>query len=118
MYVDALAGKYHPVAELVALCDLSQTRMNWRNNRLRTRFGLPPRPTYTAEKFDRMVAEIAPETVIVCTMDSAHHVYIQRAMELGCNVITEKPMTIDVEKLRAIYDTSYLKTGKKNIHKN
>jgi predicted dehydrogenase len=33
-----------------------------------------------------------------------HHLYIRRAMELGCDVITEKPLTIDVEKLRTIYD--------------
>src|SRR5258706_8807350 len=111
MYIDALAGKYRHVAELVALCDLSQTRMDWHNNRLEARFGIPRRPTYKAEYFDRMVTETAPETVIVCTMDSAHHLYIQRAMELGCNVITEKPMTIDIEKLRAIYDV-IARTGK------
>src|SRR5690606_30193958 len=41
-----------------------------------------------------------------------HHQYIIRAMELGCDVITEKPLTIDAEKTRAIYDTA-IKTGKK-----
>src|SRR5664279_4725339 len=104
MYVDALSGKYNAFAELVALCDLSQIRMNWHNQRLQRLFGVPARPTYTADQFDRMIAETKPDTVIVTTMDATHHRYIIRAMELGCDVITEKPMTTDVHKLRAIFD--------------
>jgi len=37
-------------------------------------------------------------------MDSTHHHYIIRAMQLGCDAITEKPMTIDAYKARAIFD--------------
>lgn len=111
MYIDALAGHYRDVAELVALCDLSQTRMDWYNDRIQARFGIPPRSTYKADSFDRMVAETKPDAVIVTTMDSAHHIYITRAMELGCDVITEKPLTIDVEKLRLVYD-AIARTGK------
>ena len=37
-------------------------------------------------------------------MDRTHHTYIIRAMELGCDVITEKPMTVDEEKCQAILD--------------
>jgi predicted dehydrogenase len=111
MYIDALSGKYSPVAELVALCDLSQTRMNWYNQRIQSQFRMPARPTYKADQFDRMVADTKPDTVIVTTMESAHHLYIRRAMELGCDVITEKPLTIDIEKLRIIYD-AIERTGK------
>ena len=85
--------------------------MNWYNQRIQTHFGLPARPTYTADQFDRMVAETKPDIVIVTTMESAHHLYIRRAMELGCDVITEKPLTIDVDKLRIIYD-AIERTGK------
>src|SRR5690349_5733524 len=111
MYIDALSGKYSSVAELVALCDLSQTRMNWYNQRIQSQFRMPARPTYKADQFDRMVAETKPDIVIVTTMESAHHLYIRRAMELGCDVITEKPLTIDIEKLRQIYD-AIERTGK------
>ena len=52
-----------------------------------------------------MIGETQPDTVIVTTIDATHHLYITRAMECGCHVISEKPMTVDVEKLRAIYDT-------------
>ncbi|MCA9918602.1 MAG: Gfo/Idh/MocA family oxidoreductase [Anaerolineales bacterium] len=103
MFVNALASTYADVAELVALCDLSQVRLNWHNQQLAEQHNLPPRPTYLANQFDQMLAETKPDTVIVSTMDSTHHLYIVRAMELGCDVISEKPMTTDVDKLTAIY---------------
>jgi predicted dehydrogenase len=43
--------------------------------------------------------------VIVTTKDSFHDVYMVRAMELGCDVITEKPMTTDAQKCQRIIDT-------------
>jgi predicted dehydrogenase len=110
-FVQELLTTYRDVAELVAFCDLSQTRMNWYNDKLQTLAGLAPLPTYLAADFDRMIAETKPETVIVTTIDAAHHQYIVRAMELGCDVITEKPMTTTLEKLRAIY-AAIDRTGK------
>jgi predicted dehydrogenase len=112
MYVDALASTFRENNELVALCDLSQTRMDWYNDLLAENHDHPPVPTYHADDFDRMVAETKPDTVIVTTMDSTHHEYIVRAMELGCDAITEKPMTIDAEKARAIFD-AIERTGRK-----
>lgn len=112
MYVDALAEAYAESNELVALCDLSQTRMDWYNDLLVEEHDHPAVPTYQARDFDRMVAETKPDTVIVTTMDSTHHQYIIRAMELGCDAITEKPMTIDAEKARAIFD-AIQRTGRK-----
>lgn len=104
MFVDAVADTYAPHAELVALCDLSQTRMDWHNRRLAELFGHGPVPTFLATEFDEMVAAARPDVVIVTTMDSTHHEYIIRAMQLGCDVICEKPMTIDAEKARAIFE--------------
>jgi predicted dehydrogenase len=49
-----------------------------------------------------MIEETKPDEVIVTTIDRTHHTYIVRAMELGCNVITEKPMTIDVPQCKEI----------------
>jgi predicted dehydrogenase len=103
MYIDALATTYRPFAEIVGLCDLSQTRMSWHNRQMQEKHGLAPRPTYPASQFDQMVSQTQPDTVIVATIDASHHTYITRAMELGCDVITEKPMTTDLEKLQAIF---------------
>jgi predicted dehydrogenase len=111
MYVQALTTTYRDVAELVAFCDLSQTRMDWYNAQLQKQAGLAPRPTYLAANFDQMIAETKPDTVIVTTIDRTHHEYIIRAMELGCDAITEKPMTTTSESLRAIFD-AIARTGK------
>jgi predicted dehydrogenase len=111
LFVQALTTTYRDVADLVAFCDLSQTRMDWYNHQLQTLPGFAPRPTYLAADFDRMIAETKPDTVIVTTIDAAHHQYIARAMDLGCDAITEKPMTTNLEKLRVIYD-AIERTGK------
>lgn len=103
MYLDAIADTYADSAQLVGLCDLSQTRMNWHNRRLNTRFGMAPAPAYDAADFDRMIAETRPDVVIVTTVDATHHTYICRALHLGCDVITEKPMTVDAEKAQQIF---------------
>jgi predicted dehydrogenase len=108
MFTEAILGKYKDRCELVALCDTNQTRMNFWNRR----WGGTPVPTFKAEDFDRMIRERKPDTVIVTSVDATHHLYICRAMELGCDVITEKPMTIDAEKCRQILDTVE-RTGRK-----
>lgn len=111
MYIRAVADTYRDCAQLVAFCDLSQTRMDFYNARLQDEFQASPVPTYHPEDFDRMIAETKPNTVIVTTIDSTHHEYIIRAMELGCDAITEKPMTVDEHKARAIFD-AIERTGK------
>lgn len=42
--------------------------------------------------------------MIVTSIDRTHHTYIIRAMELGCDVVSEKPMTVDEDKCQAILD--------------
>ena len=103
MYVDAITGDYAGYSELVGLCDISQVRMDWYNARIEAEHHLAAVPTFRHDEFDRMIAETHPDIVIVTSMDSTHHQYIIRAMELGCDVMTEKPMTIDDQKARAIF---------------
>ena len=62
-----------------------------------------PGTPYYAD-FDRMISEVRPDVVIVTTVDAFHHEYIIRALDLGCDVITEKPMTIDEDKCNAILE--------------
>jgi predicted dehydrogenase len=104
MFINAITTTYNDVAELVALCDLSTKRMQWYNWHLETTVGLSPRPTYLPDQFETMIRETRPDIVIVTTMDATHHIYITRAMELGCDVISEKPMTTDLPKMKAIYE--------------
>lgn len=113
MFLNAIADPkaYAEYCELVGLCDLSHTRMNYWSDRLNDRFGLPATPCYHADDFDRMITETRPDVVIVTTIDSTHHTYIIRAMELGCDVICEKPITTDEVKAQAILDAQ-ARTGR------
>src|SRR5205823_6578626 len=104
MFIDAILGEYREHAELVGLCDISQTRMDYYNQQNKEKFNTPPAPTFLADQFDRMIAQTKPDVVIVTTVDAYHHQYIIRAMERGCDAITEKPMTVDAEKAKAILD--------------
>lgn len=107
MYIAAIATTYKDVAELVGFCDINPCRMAYYNNELQTKaYGCHGAvPTYAPQDFDRMIAETKPDTVIVTVPDRLHHVYGCRAMVLGCDVISEKPMTTDFKKCQEIIDT-------------
>ncbi|KAK3936235.1 hypothetical protein QBC46DRAFT_419672 [Diplogelasinospora grovesii] len=101
-FYSAIAKDYNSTSEIVALCDTNQTRMNYANSKLES-LGHGAVPTFLAADFDKMIQETKPDEVIVTTMDRTHNIYIVRALELGCNVITEKPMTIDAPRCREIF---------------
>lgn len=67
-------------------------------------------PVY--DDFDKMLDEIKPDIVIVTTIDCMHDKYIIKSLESGCDVITEKPLTTDEVKLKAIYEAEK-RTGRK-----
>lgn len=104
MFIDALADIHRKTAVLVGLCDLSNVRMQWHIDRLNRVHEHAAVPTYLASHFDRMIKETRPDIVIVTTIDATHDHYVIRAMELGCDVICEKPMTTDPAKVKAIFD--------------
>jgi predicted dehydrogenase len=111
MYQDAIEKNYKQYCELVGLCDVNPGRLQLAQNRSKNNGSIAP-PIFDAKDFDKMVKDTKPDVVIVTTVDGFHHQYIIRAMELGCDVITEKPMTIDAEKCQKIIDTQK-KTGRK-----
>ena len=104
MFRDAILGKYADTCELVGLCDINEGRLAYSIETTRTEHGVDI-PGFKAEAFDAMVATTKPDAVIVTTRDCHHDEYICRAMELGCDAITEKPMTTDAEKCRRILET-------------
>ncbi len=101
LYQDAIEKTYAATAALVGLCDANPLRVEFARKRSAEN-GAPVPPAYTAAEFGRMLAETKPDIVIVTTVDAWHHEYLVRAMEAGCDVITEKPMTVDAEKCREI----------------
>lgn len=111
MYYQALSTTFKDTTELVAFCDVNQTRMDYANSVLENEYGYHKVPTYLAQDFEKMIEETKPDAVIVTSIDRTHHRYIIKAMEMGCDVISEKPMTVDAEKCQEIIDCIQ-RTGK------
>ncbi len=99
-----LMQRYPDRLEFVGLCDLNPGRLDFGKKYIGVNC-----PTYT--DFEKMMLETKPELLIVTTIDATHHEQIIRGMELGANVLTEKPMTIDEQKIQAILDAEK-RTGK------
>lgn len=95
---------YPDYLEFVGLCDKNEGRVETGKRIIGTSC-----PTYT--DFEKMMNETKPDVLIVTTMDSTHHQFIIRGMELGADIITEKPMTTDEKKIQAILDAEK-RTGK------
>src|SRR6185312_1356681 len=112
MYSEALLTAFAEHGRLVGYCDINQTRMDYYNHLYADQLGAAPVPTYRPPDFEHMLTEQNVDTVIVTSIDRTHHRYIIRAFEAGHAVITEKPMTIDAEKCRAILD-ALAATGRK-----
>ncbi len=109
MFQEAILDHYPQNHEMLAVCDNNEGRVRlcqtWANEKGYSVKG------FLASDFDSMIKDCLPDIVIVTTKDKFHDEYICRAMELGCDVITEKPMTTTAEKCQRIIDT-IKKTGR------
>ncbi|ELY4661804.1 Gfo/Idh/MocA family oxidoreductase [Cronobacter muytjensii] len=103
MYIEAVGRTFRDSARMVAFCDTNHTRMRYANSLLE-KAGAPPVPCFDAQQFETMIQETQPDTLIVTTIDRTHDDYIVRALHAGCDVITEKPMTIDETRALRILD--------------
>lgn len=115
MYQDAIWGAHKAHAELVGACDTNAGRLALVGRRA-ARAGATPPKSYAAADFDRMVRELKPDGLIVCTPDVSHVDYIVRGLDAGLDVITEKPMTIDAAKTQAILDAA--KRNRRHVRVN
>ncbi|HOJ09686.1 MAG TPA: Gfo/Idh/MocA family oxidoreductase [Clostridiales bacterium] len=98
------SDKFKGYASLVGVYDINSVRAN--------EFSKDCGDILVFNDFDTMINETKPDVVIVTTIDSYHHEYIIKALEAGCDVISEKPMTIDSEKCKAILEAEK-RTGNK-----
>ncbi|MFB7441805.1 Gfo/Idh/MocA family protein [Streptomyces mirabilis] len=105
LYTEALTGPHADRVDLVGLCDVNAHRMAVHNEWIAAAHpGRTPVPAYAAEDFDLMLRRERVDLVVVCTVDRTHDAYIVRALEAGCDVVTEKPMTTDADRARRILD--------------
>ncbi|MGC0397952.1 putative dehydrogenase [Streptomyces sp. SAI-126] len=99
LFTEALAGPYADRVDLVGFCDVNPHRMAVHNDWIGASV-----PAYAAEDFTEMLRRERVDLVVVCTVDRTHDHYIVEALEAGCDVVTEKPMTTDADRARRILD--------------
>lgn len=105
MWGKSVVEKYADYVEFVGLCDLNPGRVETVKQYLKLNC-----PVFT--DFEAMMRQTKPDTLIVTTVDATHHEFIIKGLEMGANIISEKPMTTDERKCQAILEAER-KTGKK-----
>ncbi|HRE52355.1 MAG TPA: Gfo/Idh/MocA family oxidoreductase [Flavitalea sp.] len=101
-----LIEQYPDLLEFVGLCDINPGRLKFAKQYM----GVDC-PVFT--DFDQMLSKVRADLVVVTTKDSVHHTYIIKALEAGCDVLTEKPLTTDAKKAQAIRNAE--RKSNKNI---
>ena len=103
-YTVALVKTMQSTCELVGICDTNRGRMELRNRKIVKDLKGKAVPMFLDTEFDVMIRRLKPDVVVVTSVDCFHDKYIVRAMDLGCDVVSEKPMTTDEKKCQRIVD--------------
>jgi predicted dehydrogenase len=108
MWGKDILQNYGDIIEFVGLCDINPGRAETAKRMIGATC-----PIFT--DFEEMIQSTKPEIVIVTTIDGTHHTFIAKALEMGCDVITEKPMTTDEDRLKVILDAQKKSTKNRII---
>lgn len=95
MFALPIVNEYGATARLTGICDSNPGRLRQTAEQL-------PGTVRIFTDLDEMLDEVPCDAVIVATPDRYHDEFIIRALKRGKDVISEKPMTINAEKCRAI----------------
>lgn len=101
-----LVDQFPDILEFVGLCDINPGRLEYAKKYMGVSC-----PTFT--NFESMIQQTQPDLVIVTTKDSTHHEFIIKGLDMGCDVLTEKPLTVDESKCQEIIDAE--RRSKKNL---
>lgn len=101
MYIDALANSFSDVGSVVAWCEPNPTRMTY-YDRVLAAAGKDAPTRYAPDEFDKLLAEQRPDVVVVTSPDATHHLYATAALEAGCDVVVEKPLTTALDPAQSI----------------
>ena len=111
MWGRTLIQRYPDSVEFVGLCDINPGRVEASKEIIGANCSTYSDLKNPMAAFEKMMQETKPDLLIVTTVDSTHDEYIVRGMELGVNVLTEKPMATDEKKIQRIIDAEK-RTGK------
>ncbi len=93
----SLVEKYPDLLEFVGLCDNNEGRLAYALEYMNVDC-----PTF--DNLEKMIEKSKPDLLIVATTDATHHEFIIKGLEMGCDVLSEKPLTIDEDKCQQIVD--------------
>lgn len=96
-YAVPVSKKYTDIIELAGVYDTNYKRAELMVSMTGLSF-----PVFSS--FDEMLQKAKPDIVLVASVDATHDEYIIKALDFGCDVITEKPMTTDEHKCNAIFE--------------
>jgi predicted dehydrogenase len=99
-----LVDQYSDILEFVGLTDINPGRLAMAKSYIGVSC-----PTFSSCK--EMLQVTNPDLLIVTTKDSTHHEFIIEGLNHGCDVLTEKPLTIDEEKCQDIIDAERRSPG-------
>jgi predicted dehydrogenase len=105
MWGTEVLNDYSDYVEFVGLCDKNAGRAAYAKKVMNVNC-----PAFT--DFEAMMKETRPNILIVATICATHSEFIIKGMEMGADIITEKPMTTDEIQCQAIIDAEK-RTGKK-----
>ena len=94
-YSVPLVKEYSEYGELCGVYDI-----NPKKAALVSKYAEKKIPVY--DDFQTMLNDVKPDTVIVTSIDSSHDEYVIAALNAGCDVICEKPLTTTFQKSLAI----------------
>lgn len=112
MWGEGLTRRYSDRIQFVGLCDSNPGRVEAGRKIIGADCPVYSDLNRPMDSFEKMMKETRPDLLIVTTVDATHSDYIVRSMEMGVNVLTEKPMTTDEHKVRQILDAES-RTGRK-----
>ncbi len=101
-----LVEQYSDLLEFVGLCDINPGRLAYAKEYMGVSC-----PVFS--DFEEMVTKTKPDLIIVTTKDSTHHEFIIKGLDMGVDVLTEKPLTTDEDKCQAIIEAE--KRSSKNL---
>lgn len=95
MFAKSITEDYKDNIVISGIYDPNKTRCNYFQNTI-------SKDIKIHEDFDSMLKAEHPDFVIVTTLDCKHHEYIIKSLHFGCDVVCEKPMTINEENIKLI----------------
>lgn len=98
MFGRRLFPAYRDHVDMVGLCDANPGRLRYAQEYIKVDC-----PIFV--NLEEMLVRTKPEWLIVASWDWEHHAHIDAGMKHGCDIICEKPVTIDETKAQAILET-------------